>query len=70
MKYKNDVEALDALKRKYEELKSEIKKSIYGQDEIITQVLTSLFSRGHCLLIGVPGLAKTLLVTTISKVLG
>ncbi|MBN1821202.1 MAG: AAA family ATPase [Prolixibacteraceae bacterium] len=70
MKYKNDVEALDALKGKYEELKSEIKKSIYGQDEIITQVLTSLFSRGHCLLIGVPGLAKTLLVTTISKVLG
>jgi MoxR-like ATPase len=48
----------------------EIKKSIYGQDEIITQVLTSLFSKGHCLLIGVPGLAKTLLVTTIAKVLG
>jgi len=70
MKYKNDVEALDALREKFEELKSEIKKSIYGQDEIITQVLTSLFSRGHCLLIGVPGLAKTLLVTTIAKVLG
>ena len=70
MKLKNDVEALDALKEKFEELRSEIKKSIYGQDEIITQVITSLFSRGHCLLIGVPGLAKTLLVTTIARVLG
>jgi MoxR-like ATPase len=70
MNYKNDVEALDALRSKYEELKTEIKKSIYGQDEIITEVLTSLFSKGHCLLIGVPGLAKTLMVTTIAKVLG
>ncbi len=70
MKYKNDVEALDALNAKYNLLKNEIKKTIYGQDEIITQVLISLFSKGHCLLIGVPGLAKTLLVTTISKVLG
>lgn len=70
MEFKNDVEALDALQVKFNELKSEIKKSIYGQDEIITQVLTSLFSKGHCLLIGVPGLAKTLLVTTIGKVLG
>jgi len=70
MEYKNDVEALDALRGKFEELKSEIKKSIYGQDEVITEVLTSLFSRGHCLLIGVPGLAKTLMVTTIARVLG
>lgn len=70
MKYKNDVEALDTLKKKYELLREEIKKAIYGQDEIIDQVLISLFSRGHCLLIGVPGLAKTLLVTTIGKVLG
>jgi MoxR-like ATPase len=70
MSFKNDVEALNALQAKFSELKEEIKKSIYGQDEIIDQVLTSLFSRGHCLLIGVPGLAKTLLVTTIAKVLG
>ena len=70
MEYKNDVEALDALQEKFNTLKSEIKKSIYGQDEIITHVLVSLFSRGHCLLIGVPGLAKTLLVTSISQVLG
>jgi MoxR-like ATPase len=68
--FKNDVEALDALRNKYDELLREITKVIYGQDEIITQVLVSLFSRGHVLLIGVPGLAKTLLVTTIAKILG
>ncbi|WP_346853988.1 AAA family ATPase [uncultured Draconibacterium sp.] len=70
MEYKNDVEALDALRAKFEELKKEITKVIYGQDEVVTQVLISLFSRGHVLLIGVPGLAKTLLVTTIAKTLG
>ena len=70
MNYKNDVEALNALRAKFDELKNEITKVIYGQDEVITQVLISLFSRGHVLLIGVPGLAKTLLVTTIAKILG
>jgi MoxR-like ATPase len=70
MNFKNDVEALDALRNKFEELKAEITKVIYGQDEVITQVLISLFSRGHVLLIGVPGLAKTLLVTTIARILG
>lgn len=70
MNFKNDVEALDGLRSKFEELKSEITKVIYGQDEVITQVLISLFSRGHVLLIGVPGLAKTLLVTTIADILG
>lgn len=70
MNLKNDVEALDALRGKFEELKSEITKVIYGQDEIVEQVLISLFSRGHVLLIGVPGLAKTLLVTTIAQILG
>jgi MoxR-like ATPase len=70
MSFKNDVDALDALRSKFDDLKNEIKRVIYGQDEIITQVLVSLFSRGHVLLIGVPGLAKTLLVTTIAKVLG
>ncbi len=70
MNFKNDVEALDALRDKFEVLKKEITKVIYGQDEIITQVLISLFSRGHVLLVGVPGLAKTLLVTSIAKILG
>jgi MoxR-like ATPase len=70
MNFKNDVEALDALKKKFDELKNEITRVIYGQDEVVTQVLISLFSQGHVLLIGVPGLAKTLLVTTIAKILG
>ena len=70
MIFKNEVEAVDALKAKIDLLHNEIKKRIYGQDEIIKQVLISMFSRGHCLLIGVPGLAKTLLVNSISEVLG
>ncbi len=70
MMYKNDVEALDDLHAKYKELHREISKVIYGQDQVVTQVLNTLFSRGHCLLIGVPGLAKTLLVISIAKVLG
>ena len=70
MTFKNEVEAVNALSHKFGELRSEIKKRIYGQDEIINQVLVAMFSRGHCLLIGVPGLAKTLLVNTIAEVLG
>src|SRR6056297_1960401 len=70
MNFKNDVKALDALHDKFEELKKEITRVIYGQDEIITQVMISLFSQGHVLLIGVPGLAKTLMVTTIARILG
>jgi MoxR-like ATPase len=70
MTYRNDVEALDALQSKYRELHNEISRVIYGQDHIVTQVLNTLFSKGHCLLIGVPGLAKTLLVVSIAKVLG
>ncbi|GET21512.1 AAA family ATPase [Prolixibacter denitrificans] len=70
MMFKNDTEAVDALRVKHDELLSEIQKVIYGQDEIIKEVLISIFSKGHCLLIGVPGLAKTLLVNTIARVLG
>ena len=70
MTYKNEVEAVNGLSQKFGELRTEIKKRIYGQDEIIDQVLVTMFSRGHCLLIGVPGLAKTLLVNTIAEVLG
>jgi len=69
MNFKTEVEAADALKNKYDDLLSEIKKKIYGQDDIIKQVLISIFSNGHCLLVGVPGLAKTLLVNTISQAL-
>lgn len=70
MTYKTDVEAVDALKEKYDLLNTEIAKVIVGQKEVVKNVLISIFSNGHCLLIGVPGLAKTLLVNTISEVLG
>ena len=70
MQYKSDVEAIDAFVEKYNNLKSEIAKIIVGQDEVISKVLISIFCKGHGLLVGVPGLAKTLLVNTISKVLG
>ncbi len=70
MQYKSDVEALDALAVKYHDLRKEIAQVIVGQDEVVKNVLISIFSRGHCLLVGVPGLAKTLLVNTIARVLG
>ena len=66
----SDKEVLDELVIKYKDLKNEIHKVIVGQDEVVDQVLISIFSRGHCLLVGVPGLAKTLLVNTISDCLG
>jgi MoxR-like ATPase len=69
-KYKSEVEAIDAFVGRYKDLTDEIGKVIVGQDEVIKKVLISVFSRGHCLLVGVPGLAKTLLVSTISNSLG
>ncbi len=68
--YTSDVEAVDALVKKYELLRSEIGKVIVGQDEVIRNLVISIFCKGHCLLVGVPGLAKTLMVSTISRVLG
>ena len=67
--YKSEVEALDALASVYKEIKSEIAKVIVGQDDIVQSVLISILSNGHCLLVGVPGLAKTLLVQTVGNVL-
>ena len=66
----NEVKAIDDFVVKYNEFKNEIAKVIVGQDAIVQQVLISIFCNGHCLLIGVPGLAKTLLVQTISDSLG
>ena len=70
MNYTNDVEAVDNLRKSYLRLLKEIQKVIYGQDGVVKEVLISIFSRGHCLLVGVPGLAKTLLVNTIAHSLG
>lgn len=66
-KFENEVEAANALHKKYEELKKEINKVIVGQDEVVKLVLSSLFCHGHSLLIGVPGLAKTLLIKTVAS---
>jgi MoxR-like ATPase len=68
--FKSDVEAVDAFVEKYNDLRTEIAKVIVGQDEVVKKVLISIFSRGHGLLVGVPGLAKTLMVNTISQALG
>jgi len=70
MNYKSDVEAVDAFVEKYKSLKEEIGKIIVGQDETIKNTLISIFSQGHVLLVGVPGLAKTLLINTIGQALG
>jgi MoxR-like ATPase len=67
--YRSDVEAVDALAQSYKNLSKEIGKVIVGQDDVVRAVIISLFSNGHSLLVGVPGLAKTLLVSTIAEVL-
>ncbi|MEI6411282.1 MAG: AAA family ATPase [Bacteroidota bacterium] len=67
--FKSDKEAVDALAQAYQDLSAEIGKVIVGQDDVVRAVIISLFSNGHSLLVGVPGLAKTLLVSTIAEVL-
>jgi MoxR-like ATPase len=69
MQHRSEVEAADALKQAYQLARAEIAKVIVGQDEVVKSVLISIFSNGHCLLVGVPGLAKTLLVQTVARVL-
>ena len=69
LNYKSDVEAVDALAESYQELTQEIGKVIVGQKDVVRAVVISLFANGHSLLVGVPGLAKTLLVSTIADVL-
>ncbi|HTL81455.1 MAG TPA: AAA family ATPase [Bacteroidia bacterium] len=70
MEFKSDVEAVDFFREKYKALRAEIAKVIVGQDDVVKDVLISIFSNGHCLLVGVPGLAKTLLVNTLAESLG
>jgi MoxR-like ATPase len=67
--FKSDVEAVDSLAQSYQDLSKEIGKVIVGQKDVVKAVIISLFSNGHSLLVGVPGLAKTLLVSTIADVL-
>jgi len=70
VQYKSDTEALNDFFIKYNSLRAEIGKVIVGQDEVVKNLLIAIFSRGHALLVGVPGLAKTLMVNTISQALG
>ncbi len=62
-----DLEASRKVKEAHERIRKELSKTIVGLDEVIDQLLISIFARGHCLLVGVPGLAKTLLISTVAK---
>ena len=64
-----DLRAVEEIARARVEIKAEVEKRIIGQQAVIDQLLTSLFARGHCLFVGVPGLAKTLLISTLAEVL-
>ena len=66
---KDDVQLVEKLNETVQKIKLEISKVIIGQDTIIDQLIISLLSKGHCLLIGVPGLAKTLLIKTLAEVM-
>src|SRR5918912_3845830 len=65
----SDLEAVEALARARQLLLGEIEKRIVGQREVVEHLLVALFARGHCLFVGVPGLAKTLLISTVAEVL-
>ncbi len=66
VQYNSDVAAAEALNEAYKKLRGEISKVVIGQDETVRLLLTAIFCQGHCLLVGVPGLAKTLLIQTIA----
>ncbi|MFM7230467.1 MAG: AAA family ATPase [bacterium] len=65
----SDLEAVQRLQQAYERIRTELRKAIVGQDDVIEQLLTALFAGGHVLLVGVPGLAKTLLISSLARVL-
>lgn len=67
MSSQSDIASVQSMAEASKTIQQEISKAIIGQHDIIEQLLISLFSRGHCLLVGVPGLAKTLLIRTLSK---
>ena len=69
LEFSDDVKAAEGLAEAYAQIKAQVKKVIVGQDDVVEQLLIALFSRGHGLFVGVPGLAKTLLISTLAKVL-
>jgi len=68
-KFKSDKEAADALSSLYQELRKEVGKVIVGQQDVVEKLIIALFCKGHTLLVGVPGLAKTLLISTMAEIL-
>jgi len=66
---KSDIEAVESLHAAFKNIKAEIAKTIIGQEKVVEQLVISLLSSGHCLLVGVPGLAKTLMISTLARVL-
>src|SRR4028119_260458 len=66
----DELASVEKLQKGYHSLKRELGKVIVGQEQVIEELLIALFCRGHALLVGVPGLAKTLLISTLSKTLG
>ena len=62
----DDLQAVERLSEAYRSIADEVAKRIVGQHEVIEQLLIALFARGHCLLVGVPGLAKTLMIRTLA----
>jgi len=64
-----DLKAVELLREKYKAVRDELSKVIVGQDDVLEQILISIFARGHCLLVGVPGLAKTLMISTLARCL-
>jgi MoxR-like ATPase len=65
----HELEAVEKLRRGYESIRTELRKVIVGQERVIEELLIAIFSRGHCLLVGVPGLAKTLMISTLAQTL-
>ena len=65
----DDLQQVEKLQAAYQRMKAEMQKVIVGQDRVVEELFTALFCRGHCLLIGVPGLAKTLMISTLSQIL-
>src|SRR6266511_293989 len=65
----HEIAEIEEFAAKRDQMLGEIRKVIVGQDKVIEEVLIALFARGHCLLVGVPGLAKTLLISTLAKIL-
>ncbi len=64
-----DLQQVEKLQKAYASMKEEMRKVIVGQEEVVDQLFMALFCRGHCVLVGVPGLAKTLMISTLSKIL-